>query len=78
VHASGESAIPRPKPGTIAVALHAENEQHLKEIGARLWAADIPFVEVIEDDGQLMALGLHPTRNRDAVRKVLSSLPLVR
>jgi len=84
LHAAGESASPRPRPGTIAVALHAKDETHLKALSAALYEAGIERHEVVEasDDsrypGQLMALGLYPTTNREAVRKVLSSLPLVR
>lgn len=37
--------------------------------------------EAVDDakyPGQLMAIGVHPTADRAKVRKVLSSLPLVR
>ena len=77
-HAAGESAEPRPAPGTIAVALHARDESHLAAIADKLDAAGIRIARVVEDDGHLMAIGVHPTRDRAAVRKVLSSLPLVR
>jgi len=78
VHAAGESADPRPEPGTIAVALHARDEDHLLAIAAALDRAGIRHCHVVEDDGQLMAIGVNPTRDRAAVRKVLSSLPLVK
>lgn len=78
VHAAGESAFPRPVPGAIAVALHARDELHLLQIADRLQAAGIPHHLVIEDDGQHMAIGVNPTTDRAAVRKVLSSLPLVK
>ena len=84
LHAGGESASPRPTPGCIAVALHARDEAHLKEIAQRLFDAGIEHHCVFESDddvkypGQMMAIGLYPTRDRDKVRKVLSSLPLVR
>jgi hypothetical protein len=78
LHAAGESAIPKPEPGCIAVALHAENEDHLLELEAKLYAAQIPYESVVEEDGHLMAIGLHPTTDRDKIRKVLSSLPLVK
>jgi len=77
-HAAGESAIPKPEPGCIAVALHAENGDHILELSQKLTAADIPHHVVIEDDGRLMAIGLRPTVHRERVRKVLSSLPLVK
>jgi hypothetical protein len=84
VHAAGESALPRPVPGTIAVALHARDLGHLRDLAAQLRAASLAHAEVVEcaDDprwpGELMAIGLHPTTDRAAVRKVLSSLALVR
>ena len=78
IHAAGESATPLPTPGTIAVALHARDEQHLIQIAESLWRAKIPCHRVFEVDGQLMSVGVAPTTDRDAVRKVLSSLPLVR
>lgn len=84
VHAAAESADPRPPPGSIAVALHARDEAHLSAIAATLLAADIRHHGVYEsaDDakypGQLMSIGVMPTRNREAVRRVLSSLPLVK
>lgn len=84
VHAAGESASPRPRPGTHAVALHARDEAHLHEIAQRLYNAGIEHhcVFEAEDDpqfpGQLMSIGLYPTRDRDKVKKVLSSLPLVK
>lgn len=82
VHAAGESAAPKPEPGAIAVALHAKNEDHLLGIAAALDRAGIGHHQVFEGDGpyagQLMAIGVYPTRDRAAVRKVLSSLPLVR
>ncbi len=81
VHAAGESSDRIP-PGTIAVALHARDELHLRVIQARLFEADIPHTSIVEEDGeytgQLMAVGLEPTTNRERVRKILSSLPLVR
>jgi hypothetical protein len=78
LHAAGESAIPKPEPGCIAVALHAENEDHLLDLSARLDAARISHECVVEEDGRLMAIGLHPTTDRDKIRKVLSSLPLIK
>lgn len=84
VHCSGESASPRPTPGTIAIALHARDEAHLAQIAQSLFDAGIEHHCVFEADddptypGQMMSIGLYPTRDRDKVRKVLSSLPLVR
>jgi len=84
VHAAGESASPKPKPGCIAVALHARDELHLRELAQRLFDAGIEHhcVFEAEDDlqypGQLMAVGLYPSHDRNKIKKVLSSLPLVR
>lgn len=78
VHAAGESASRRVEPGTIAVALHARDEDHLREVAERLDAAGIANHRVLECDGELMAVGVEPTTDRAAVRRVLSSLPLAR
>ncbi len=85
LHASGESFALSKTPweeNIIGVALHVRDEAHLKEIAGKLTDAMIPFHGIVESDkpytGQLMSIGLYPTRDRDAVRKVLSSLPLLR
>ncbi len=84
IHAAGESASPRPKPGTHAVALEAKDETQLRELAQKLFDAGIEHHCVFECDddpeypGQLMSVGLYPTTDRDKVKKVLSSLPLVR
>lgn len=78
VHAAGESTPARTLPGTIAVALHARDAQHLATVGDALDAAGIPNHRVLECDGELMAIGVEPTTARAAVRKVLSKLPLVK
>ena len=78
VHAAGERAVGRVPPRTIAVALSAKDAGHLGEIGAKLEAAGIEHVMIAECDGERMAIGIAPTRDRAAVRKVLSSIPLVR
>lgn len=86
VHAAGESASPRPVPGTIAVALHARAEDHLRDIANRLVAAGLAHHRVFEsaDDpkypNELMAIGLQPipVTERHRVKKVLSDLPLVK
>lgn len=85
LHASGESFALSKTPwedNIIGVALHAKDEAHLLELEAKLRARDIPHHVVIEVDApytnQVMAIGLYPTRNRDLIRKVLSSLPLLK
>jgi hypothetical protein len=82
VHAAGESAELRPLPGTTAVVLHAADEMHLKLIKARLDKAELRHHLVIESEGefanQMMSIGLAPTSDRTAIKKVLSSLPLAK
>jgi hypothetical protein len=82
VHAAGESAqgpIPR---GTIAVALAADDDFHLRRLADRLAARGIAHRLIVEADGdyagQAMAIGITPTTDRAAVGKVVSSLRLVR
>jgi hypothetical protein len=78
--------LPTPKAGCIAVALHARDEQHLKELGDRLRRAGFRCHDVVEADdnpryaNQLMAVGVHPiaAELRSEIRKVTSDLPLVR
>lgn len=77
-HAAGESVEGPVPSGTIAVALAARDQAHLVEIAAKLTAAGIPHKVIRECDGEPMAIGCAPTRDRAAVRKVLSSVPLVR
>lgn len=62
----------------MAVALHARNIEHLLEIREALLKAGIAHVLISECDGEPMSIGVEPTRDRNAIRKVTSSLPLVR
>ena len=79
IHAVGEShgGTVHP-PGTVAVALAARDQAHLLEVAAVLTKAGLAYVLISECDGEPMAIGLRPTRDRAAVRKVLSSMPLVK
>lgn len=63
---------------TIAVALAARDQAHLLGIDALLTKAGIDHVLICECDGEPMAIGCEPTRDRQAIRKVVSSLPLVK
>jgi hypothetical protein len=65
-------------PGTVAVALSARDQAHLLELDTRLTTAGIAHVLISECNGEPMAIGLEPTRDRSSIRKVLSSMPLVR
>jgi hypothetical protein len=83
VHAAGESAPIRVPTNTIAVALAARDENHLRMISDALELADIRHVLIREpidgrEGGEAMSIGIEPTRNRLAIKKVTSSLPLVR
>lgn len=78
VHAAGESSPGGLKPGTLAVALHARDEAHLRQLAAGLTARGIAHHVVEECDGEWMAIGVAPTTDRKLVGKVVSSLPLVR
>ncbi len=77
IHAAGESVLSRVPSGTIAVALVCRDEAHLLEIAAQLEAAGLAHVVIRECNGEAMSIGLQPTTDRAAVRRVLSSLPLV-
>lgn len=77
LHAAGESSTGALPEETIAVALHARDEVHLREIDARLTAAGIAHHLIIECDGQAMAIGCTPTTNRTALRRQTSMLPLM-
>lgn len=82
VHAAGESCDGPLPSGTYAIALSAANESHLEDISVRLWDAEIPHTVITEPDapydGQMMAIGIWPTSDRDKIKRVTSSLPLVR
>ncbi len=78
IHAAGESVSGPVQSGTIAVALAARDRAHLEELAQRLVDASIPHKVILECDGEPMAIGVEPTRDRQKVRKVLSSVPLVR
>ena len=84
-HAAGESVPESQAPlpdGTIVVALSVPNEEALLRIAQALGAESLTYKLIMECDGpyagQAMALGVRPTRDRAAVRKAVSSLPLVK
>lgn len=79
IHAVGESVEIAPvPPNTVAVALSVKDIAHLLEIYNKLVAANIKCVLITECDGEPMAIGCVPTRDRKSIRKVVSSLPLVK
>lgn len=78
IHAANESTTQRLPSGSIAVALAAKDEMHLLMIVDALENAGIKHVVIKENDGQAMAIGIEPTTDRTAIRKVTSSIPLVK
>ncbi len=81
-HAAGESAGGPVPEGTIVVALAVPAEAPLLELRRSLALAQLDHRLIIETEGkyagQAMAIGVQPTTDRAAVRKVTSALPLVR
>ena len=82
VHAAGESVIFKVPEGTHAVVLSIKTEQQLLELESKLLDAAIPHRAIREPDapfnGQLMAIGLIPSKKTDKIKKLLSQLPLLR
>lgn len=79
-HAAGESSN-RVPPGTYAVVLAAENEQHLLQLEQVLISKGIAHVAIREQGnalrGELTAIGIEP-RKRSELYRHFSSLPLLR
>jgi hypothetical protein len=82
VHAAGESSPGGLAVGTRAVVLAVDNESELEELRARSVELGVGHRAVYEPDvpwnGQLMALGLVPVRDRAEVRAVTHGLCLLR
>jgi len=78
IHAAGESTPSRVPENTVAVALSARDQSHLLELHELLKTADIKHVLIAECDGEAMAIGIEPTRDRKTIRRWTSSLPLVK
>jgi hypothetical protein len=80
-HAAGESTGHVPT-GTVVVALAVPDEQALHKVAAALGAQSQTYALITENEGpyagQAMALGVAPTTDRQAVRRAVSALPLVR
>lgn len=64
------------------VALVVPDEGSLRRLAEALGEHSLTHKLIVEEDGpfagQAMALGIHPTTDRAAIRKVTSALPLVR
>jgi hypothetical protein len=82
IHAAGESCDGPLPSGTFAIALSVPDEPSLRDLARRLWDSEVPYKLIEEPDapynGQAMALGIFPTTDRERVRRVTSSLPLVK
>lgn len=82
IHAAGESCEGPLPSGTYAIALSVPDESSLRELAGRLWDSEVPHKVITEPDspynGQAMAIGIFPTADRERVRRVTSSLRLVR
>ena len=83
IHAAGESAPDGSVPtGTFAVALGARSLDELQTIERKLLEHGIPHRAVREPDapwnGELMAIGIEPLEDRSRLKKITSSLPLLR
>lgn len=85
VHAAGESARGLPKNAR-AVVVTTRSEAELAALTLRLDARSIAYVPIYADapdgleagfNGELMAIGIFP-RPREEVRRLLSSLPLLK
>lgn len=80
VHAAGESALDGAVPeGTRSVVLAAPNEAALRVLLGAL-APRYKLASIVETEGeyagQMMALGVCPTRDRSAIRRMTQGLPL--
>lgn len=78
-HAASEASG---HPPTIVVALVVPDEGSLRRIAEALGDKSLTHKLIVEDAGpfagQAMAIGVDPTTDRNAIRKVTSALPLVR
>jgi len=82
VHAVGESlSVPHPD-GTYAIVLAVPDIRGLLDVRDALVVAGIPHKLICEPDapfnGAPMAVGLAPSRDRRAIRRVLGRLPLLK
>jgi hypothetical protein len=68
--------------GTNAVVLDARSEPGLAVVARKLAIAGIPHVVIHEPDepycGAMTAIGVVPLKDRSAIKKIVSSLPLLR
>jgi hypothetical protein len=81
-HAAHAASEASGHPQTIVVALEVPDEASLRRLAAALGEHSLTHQLIVEDAGpyagQAMAIGVAPTTDRAAVRKVTSALPLVK
>jgi len=81
-HAAGNSSGGSLPDDTTVVVLSVPDELHLLEIRRQLSLAQIEHKLIIENAGpyadQAMSIGVKPTHDRAAIRKVVSHLPLLK
>jgi len=73
-HAAGDSSPGNLPPDTRVVALESKD---IGDIAKRLEDRSIPH-HLVEEDGELLAIGLEPALELDQIKRVTSSLPLIR
>lgn len=78
-HAASEAAG---HPPTVMIVLAVDGEAELRRVAAALGDHGLPHHLVVEEDGpytgQAMTIGVEPSHDRAAIKKVLSSLPLIK
>jgi hypothetical protein len=76
-HAASESSQGT-EPGTFLIVLGLPDEPAMQKYAKRLRSKDIRFVEFREPDrnNEVTAIGIFPTKDRDALRKVIGHLAL--
>jgi len=77
IHAAGESSPGELPSDTRAVALVARDEEHIRVLEGELKEAGVSH-RAIWEDGELFAIGISPTADLSQIRRVTSSLPLIR
>lgn len=82
MHAAGESVRETVPPCTHAVVLAVDSEDQLRKLSKKLEKQGVNHILIEEVDepytGQATAIGLEPTRDRVKIRRLTSSLPLLR
>lgn len=81
-HAAHAASEASGHPPTIVVALAVDGEAELRRVAAALGEHSLTHQLVVEDAGpfkdQAMAIGVAPSTDRAAIKRVVSALPLVK